>query len=203
MCLVTAFNIKLDLHKQNFLCVCLPQAISVQAGIWFLGAAVRGGTRLSPDIWNRVLSSASASPAQQCDQTTVYLQQASPVLQLEVHSPVCVTPHAHPGPAAHIRYRWVARHDQHVSFKLCFWCCWNNAKFLKWGEEDLSKKWLVNSRRGKKAQESQLCFNTRKRLQASKGTGTKKESTKRKRRSIRIKVALLKSRHFCFEGVGF
>lgn len=102
---MTAFNIKLDLYKQNFLFVCLPQAISVQAGIWFLSAAVRGGTRLPPDIWNRVLSSASASPAQQCDQTTVYLQQASPVLQLEVHSPVCVTPHAHPGPAAHIRYR--------------------------------------------------------------------------------------------------
>lgn len=51
-----------------------------------------------------------------------------------------------------------------TSVKLCFWCCWNNAKFLKWGEEDLSKKWLVNSRRGKKAQETQLCFNTRKRL---------------------------------------
>lgn len=83
----------------------LLQTLPVQAGVWFVSSAVRGGTGIPPDIWDRVLPSTSASAAQQRDQTTVYLQQASPLLQLEVHSLVCVTPHSHPGPAAHLRHR--------------------------------------------------------------------------------------------------
>lgn len=85
--------------------VSLPQALPVQAGLRFIGSTVRGGAGLPPHIWDRVLPSATAPPSQQRDQTTVYLQQASPLLQLEVHGPVRIPPHAHPGPAAHIRHR--------------------------------------------------------------------------------------------------
>lgn len=87
------------------LCVSLPQTFPVQAGLWFIGSAVGGGTGLPADIGDGVLAPAPASPSQQRDPTTVYLQQASPLLQLEVHGPVCIAAHAHPGPAAHLRHR--------------------------------------------------------------------------------------------------
>jgi len=80
----------------------LPQTLPVQAGIRFIGSTVRGGAGIPPDLRDSVLPSTTASPSQQCDPTTVYLQQASPLLQLEVYSPVCLTPHSHTGPAAHI-----------------------------------------------------------------------------------------------------
>lgn len=89
------------------LCRFSPQTLPVQARLWFIGSTVRGGAGLPPDLWDSVLPSTPAPPSQQRDQTTVYLQQASPLLQLEVYGPVSVTPHSHPGPAAHIRHRWV------------------------------------------------------------------------------------------------
>lgn len=191
-------SIKSSCHfTKSSVCISPPQAISVQAGFWLLGFAVRGSTGLPPDVWDRVLPSAAATPSQQRDQTTVYLQQASPLLQLEVHSPVCITAHAHPGPAAHIRHRWVLQNISCYIYVPNFQCFWSWVRRSCQGSG-----WLIQEGINKHP-ETQLCLDTNKMLQASKGTGTKKRKLKRKRRSIWIKVVPLKSRRVCFEGVGF
>lgn len=87
--------------------VLVPQTLPVQAEFWFICSAVRSGTGLPSDLGDGVLASTSPPPSQQRDQTTVYLQQASPLLQLEVYGAVGVAAHPHLGPAAHIRHRWV------------------------------------------------------------------------------------------------
>lgn len=83
----------------------LLQTLPVQAGLRIIGSPVGGGPGLPADLWDGVLASAQAAPAEQRDQTAVHLQQASPLLQLEVHGPVGVPAHAHAGPAAHLRHR--------------------------------------------------------------------------------------------------
>lgn len=97
-----------------FTCLCLScllQTLPVQARLRFISPVVGGGPGLPPHIWHGLLPSAAAPPPQQRDQTTVYLQQAPPLLQLEVHGPVRLAAHAHAGSAAHIRHRWVSRHS--------------------------------------------------------------------------------------------
>lgn len=91
------------------LCVSVfdPQTLPVQARLWVFSSAVGSRAGLPPDLRDSILPSTAAPPSQQRDQTTVYLQQASPLLQLEVYSPVRLPPHPDPRPAAHIRHRWV------------------------------------------------------------------------------------------------
>lgn len=102
--LIYPFRDVAGFYRVKSLSLCFPplQTFPVQAGLRFISPPVGRGAGIPSDFWDGVLPTAAAAPSQQRDQAAVYLQQASPLLQLEVHSPVCLPADPHAGPAAHI-----------------------------------------------------------------------------------------------------